>query len=124
MRHASKSLITKDEKILLLKRSDDVPEYEDQWDFPGGRQESGETPEQTLIRETKEEVNLDVVPDKINKEFEYKFRKDFSLYFYIFSIKSYTGDLQITNEHKEYKWFSLDDLPDKLHPSVKTFFEK
>jgi len=124
MRHASKSLIIEDGKYLLLKRSDDVPKYKDHWDFPGGRQEPGETPEQTLIRETKEEINLDVIPDKILKEFDYIFTTDnFALHFYIFSVKSYTGEIKISHEHKEYKWFSPDEIPDKLHPCVAKFFE-
>lgn len=54
-------VLVHDEKVLIQKRKpDDV--WPGLWEFPGGCVEDGETPEQALIREYKEEVELDVVP--------------------------------------------------------------
>ena len=52
-------LIIKDEKIVLIKKVGGP--YNGKLDLPGGTIEWGETPEQTLIRELKEEVGIDVI---------------------------------------------------------------
>jgi 8-oxo-dGTP diphosphatase len=122
MRNACKALIIKDGEYLLLRRANDPPKFNDLWDFPGGRQDGNENLEQTLIREVKEETELKVIPNKIERDFQYK-DNEYSLHFYIFSIKSYSGEIQLNEEHTEYGWFSKNKLPKYLHPSVKTFFE-
>lgn len=52
------AIIIRDSKILLIHRKKPDEEY---WVFPGGGQEEGETIEETLVREVKEETNLDVL---------------------------------------------------------------
>jgi len=59
---ATKALIVKDGKILVIKRKFENKEY---LDLPGGRVEYGLTPEENLIKEVKEEVNLGVKIEKI-----------------------------------------------------------
>ncbi|MEI7669601.1 MAG: (deoxy)nucleoside triphosphate pyrophosphohydrolase [Pseudomonadota bacterium] len=55
----SVALIDKDKKILLAKRPEGKA-MAGLWEFPGGKIESGEIPEQALIRELKEELAIDV----------------------------------------------------------------
>jgi len=55
-------IIIKRDKILLMHRFKQGQEY---WVIPGGTIEPGETPEQTAIREIKEETNLDIEIDEI-----------------------------------------------------------
>ena len=59
------ALVKLNDRYLLIKRTkmkrgkeNSLPEY---WDIPGGMVEEGETPSDAAIRETKEEVNLDIV---------------------------------------------------------------
>lgn len=52
------ALITRDSKVLLIHRRKNGEEY---WVFPGGGVEEGETWEQALVREVKEELNLEVL---------------------------------------------------------------
>ena len=59
------ALVKLNDRYLLIKRTkmkrgkeNSLPEY---WDIPGGMVEEGETPSAAAIRETKEEVNLDIV---------------------------------------------------------------
>ena len=54
------------ERLLITLRDDDptIP-YPGLWDFPGGGREDGETPEQTVLREVREEVGLDVPKDAL-----------------------------------------------------------
>ncbi len=52
------AIIKKDDKIFITKRS--YGEFIDMWEFPGGKVEVGETQEEALIREIKEELELDI----------------------------------------------------------------
>jgi len=67
--YAASGLIIKIEKgvkkLLMIRRSPDKRLYPDKWAFPGGKSEEGETPEETVVREVKEEVGLDFVPERI-----------------------------------------------------------
>jgi len=48
-------------KILLQKRLDDlIPDADGKWEFPGGRIDFGESPEETLIRECREEIGCEI----------------------------------------------------------------
>ena len=53
-------IIVKDKKMLVTKRRDLRPEFNNKWEFPGGGVENGETFVQTLIREVKEETGFNV----------------------------------------------------------------
>ena len=62
---AASGILLKNKKILLLQRSDYTQNFPDHWGCPGGRAEPNETAEENVIREVKEECNLDFVPTKI-----------------------------------------------------------
>ena len=100
------ALIKVGDKFLLTKRSkyeNYCPEY---WDLPGGKVEDVELPKDGVIRETKEETNLDIVPNKIIREdSNYDKEKDLiyiRLIYYVEldNIDNIKLDL---NEHSEYR---------------------
>lgn len=78
------------------------------WEFPGGKMEEGETPQQALIREIEEEFNTKVsVGDLIDKiEYDYP---TFHLSMDCFWCEVISGDLEL-KEHEAAKWLTKDHL--------------
>lgn len=78
------------------------------WEFPGGKMEEGETPQQALIREIEEELNTKVsVGDLIDKiEYDYP---TFHLSMDCFWCEVISGDLEL-KEHEAAKWLTKDHL--------------
>ena len=65
------AVIRKDDKIFATQRG--YGEFKDGWEFPGGKIEEGETPEQALIREIKEELDTDIRVGDLIDTIEYDY---------------------------------------------------
>ena len=78
------------------------------WEFPGGKMEPGETPEQALVRELKEELAIDVnVGEKICTV-EYDYPK-FHLTMHCFWATIVSGEIKLL-EHEDAKWLDRGNL--------------
>ncbi|HEY9170372.1 MAG TPA: NUDIX hydrolase [Lutibacter sp.] len=100
---AASGIILQEKKILLLQRSHYTQNYPEYWGCPGGRAEDGETAEQNVIREVKEECNLDFTPTEIIKTGIWQDRE-----YYRF-LGNWTGDIKIQElEVLNYAWFSFN----------------
>ena len=113
----STAIIPFDEnKILLIKRNT-IP-FKGYWALPGGRMDPGETIEQTIVREVKEETGLDVaIVRKIGEYVEKGFKDEVEYEYYptCFLVKPVGGELKKQdNEILEIKLFSLNGLPTPL----------
>ena len=102
-----------DDKILLIKRNT-VP-FKGYWALPGGRMDPGETVEQTIVREVKEETGLDIaIVSKVGEYVEKGVKDDVDYEYYptCFVVKSVGGELKKQDsEIQEIKLFSLNQLP-------------
>ena len=103
-----------DNKILYL-----TLHYEGgHWDFPKGHVEENEKLEETALRETKEETNLDVeLHDKFKKSLSYFFRRDgllVSKTVYFFLGKTPNKKVKISSEHIGFKWLIFEDALELL----------
>ena len=78
------------------------------YEFPGGKVEQGETPEQAIIREIQEELNMEIVVGShlITVDYDYP---DFSISLNTFLCHSNHKDLQLL-EHVDYQWLTIDEL--------------
>lgn len=118
---AAAIIVNEDGKILLQNRAD-----KNIWGLPGGCQELGERFQETIIREVKEETNLDVdeedlelidIVSGMSRKNEYPNGDVVINNTVLYCIKKYSGDLKWDIESKEMKFFALDELPKNQNDS-------
>lgn len=99
-------IIQKENKILATKRG--YGEFINMWEFPGGKIESGETKEQALVREIKEELNIEINVDKFAIDIEYQY-PNFYLFMSCFMCSIKEGSIELL-EHNDGKWITKEEL--------------
>jgi len=104
------------DKLLLIKRAT-VP-FKGYWALPGGKAEPGETVEQTIVREVKEETGLDIaIISKVGEYHEQGVQGgvEYDYYPACFLVKIVGGEIKKQeSEIEEIKLFSLNGLPETL----------
>ena len=100
------AIIQKENKILATKRG--YGEFIIMWEFPGGKIESGETKEQALVREIKEELNIEISVDKFAIDIEYQY-PNFYLFMSCFMCSIKEGSIEFL-EHNDGKWITKEEL--------------
>lgn len=100
------AIIEKDGKIFATQRG--YGNYKDWWEFPGGKIEAGETPEEALIREIKEELDTEIVVNDYLTTVEYDY-PEFHLSMDCFMCSILYGDLKLL-EHESAIWLPIDDM--------------
>lgn len=78
------------------------------WEFPGGKIEEGETPQEALVREIKEELETEILVGELIDTIEYDY-PTFHLSMDCFWAEIVSGDLVLT-EHEAAKWLMRDEL--------------
>lgn len=93
-------------KVFATQRG--YGEFKDGWEFPGGKIEPGETPEEAIKREIKEELDTEIEVVKFLDTVEYDYPK-FHLSMDCFICKVISGDL-VLKEHEAAKWLKKEKL--------------
>ena len=83
-------------------------EFKDGWEFPGGKIEEGETPEQALKREIMEELDTEIIVGELLERVEYDYPA-FHLSMDCFWAEVVSGDL-VLREHEAAKWLTKAEL--------------
>ena len=101
------AIIRDDDRIFATQRG--YGEYKDGWEFPGGKVEPGETPQEALVREIKEELDAEIIVGDLLTTVEYDY-PTFHLSMDCFWAKLVEGSEMRLLEHEAAKWLSLDSL--------------
>ena len=83
-------------------------EFKGGWEFPGGKIEEGETPQEALVREIKEELETEIVVGELIDTVEYDY-PTFHLSMDCFWAEIVSGDL-VLKEHEAAKWLTKYEL--------------
>ena len=118
---AAAIILNSEGKILMQSRAD-----RDLWGLPGGCQELGENFADTIIREVKEETNLEVQKNDLelidivsgnSRRSSYSNGDVVINNTALYLIKRYSGELKWNEESKEMRFLDIDDLPKNLYDS-------
>lgn len=104
-----KSLNDKGQTIILSTQRG-YGEFEDSWEFPGGKIEKGETPQEALKREIMEELDTQIKVGTLIDTIEYDY-SDFHLSMDCFWCDIVRGNL-VLKEHENAKWLTKEQLQD------------
>lgn len=100
------AIVMHDGKIFATQRG--YGEFKGGWEFPGGKIEPNETPQDALIREIKEELNIEINVGELLDTVEYDY-PNFHLSMDCFMCTISSGEI-VLNEHSAAKWLTKETL--------------
>lgn len=100
------AIIVHENRVFATQRG--YGEFKDGWEFPGGKIEEGETPQQALIREIREELDTEIEVGELVDTVEYDY-PTFHLSMKCFLCRVKTGDL-VLKEHEAARWLTKENL--------------
>lgn len=113
-------ILNENNELLLQKRA--VPAEKDHWCIPGGRLEMFETLEYAVIREVKEETDLDIKVIRLMGVCDHIIQDENAHWVamsYLCKIEKGNPKIMEPDKASDMKWFALNELPDKLTITTK-----
>ena len=108
LRFVAAALIVRGSEVLICQRRADQP-MALQWEFPGGKIEPGETPEQALARELNEELGIHAIIGPRVTRIRHNYRHGGAVDLQFFAVHEFTGELENRIFH-QLRWVRLEDL--------------
>jgi len=103
------ALMLRGGEILICQRRADQP-MALQWEFPGGKIEPGEGPEEALARELNEELGITATIGKRVTHIRHNYRHGGAVDLQFFAVHAFEGEIE-NRIFKEVRWARLEDLP-------------
>lgn len=100
--------VNKDNEPIIFASQRGYGDFKGGWEFPGGKIEEGETPQQALVREIKEELETEITVGGLINTIEYDY-PTFHLSMDCFWCSIVSGDL-VLKEHEAARWLKKDEL--------------
>ncbi len=110
LRFVAAALIVRDGLVLIGQRRPDQP-MALQWEFPGGKIEAGESPEQALARELTEELGIQATVGARVTRIRHNYRHGGAVDLQFFAVNEFLGEIENRIFH-QLKWVKLEELPD------------
>lgn len=109
MKNVVCAVILEEKEILIAQRSDKI-KLPLKWEFPGGKLEEGESEKQAIIREIKEELNIEILPVKKISSNIHDYGS-FKINLIAYQCKFIAGDIKLL-EHKAFEFVVFEKLVD------------
>jgi 8-oxo-dGTP diphosphatase len=109
LRFVAAALIVRGGEVLICQRRPDQP-MALQWEFPGGKIEAGESPEQALARELNEELGITARIGAHVTHIRHNYRHGGAVDLQFYAVNEFSGELENRIFH-QLKWVKLEDLP-------------
>jgi 8-oxo-dGTP diphosphatase len=109
LRFVAAALIVRGGEVLICQRRPDQP-MGLQWEFPGGKIEQGESPEQALARELDEELGIKASVGARVTHIRHNYRHGGAVDLQFFAVHEFTGELE-NRIFQQFRWVRLEDLP-------------
>ncbi len=100
------AIIKKDNKVLATQRGHGA--FKGLWEFPGGKIEVGETKEAALIREVKEELNIEIEINEFFQTVDFDYPQ-FHVQLHFYFAHMVKGEIVLL-DHKDARWLSMEEL--------------
>ena len=110
------AIVQNKQKQILISLRDKNSHQGGKWEFPGGKVETGETNEQAMLRELREEVGLIATEFGLFKSFEYHY-PDKKLILNFYRVSQFTGEA-VSKINQIVKWVDLDELENYDFPEA------
>ena len=112
------AIIESGDKILIAQRKSTDDLFGGLWEFPGGKIEDGESPEECLARELKEELEIEAEIGILITSNKHRYPNGiFELLAY--RVQHFSGDF-VLNDHNEIKWIAIDEISNFEFPPANT----
>jgi len=108
LRFVAAALIVRDGEVLIGQRRPDQP-MALMWEFPGGKIEAGESPEQALVRELDEELGIRATVGQRVTRIRHNYRHGGAVDLQFFAVHEFAGEIQSRIYH-QVRWVKLEDL--------------
>ena len=109
LRLVAAALIVRGGEVLIGQRRSDQP-MASQWEFPGGKIEAGESPEEALARELEEELGIHAVIGPKVTHIRHNYRHGGAVDLQFFAVHEFSGEIE-NRIYNEVRWARLEDLP-------------
>jgi 8-oxo-dGTP diphosphatase len=110
LRFVAAGLLVRNGEVLICQRRPDQP-MALQWEFPGGKIEPGESPEQALSRELHEELGITATVGPRVTHVRHNYRHGGAVDLQFYAVHAFEGEIENRIFH-QLKWVKLEDLPE------------
>ncbi len=109
LRFVAAAFIVRDREVLIGQRRADQP-MASLWEFPGGKIEAGESPQQALARELSEELGIRAEVGPAVTRIRHHYRRGGAVDLQFFAVREFSGEIE-NKIYKQVRWVRFEDLP-------------
>jgi 8-oxo-dGTP diphosphatase len=113
-----KGMIIRDKKILIIKRHRNQKVVPGEWEMVGGKVGMEENLEEGLLREIKEETNLDCSIERLLYATDHNIREDKKVVILVYLCNPLSEKVVISHEHEEYRWVEKKEFREIVYTQI------